>query len=330
MADPTTILRDTVADAAEAIDPGPAIGPVLARSRRFRRRRRVVVGGAALAVVLGGAGLVAATTAGTTGERTSTYVTDPGTTVPGPASYRIFVTADEVAFPEVGLTLEPMSQELGPLDPELFTSTELLMRADRPVEVDWVRVTDRAGVGAMVCTDLGNQERVCDEPDRSPNQDGWSLVAGGELNITVFMDQTILGPGRFGLEATVATGAGTIAVPFRVEVVPSREVPPPPPRALHPVGGGPGRIRLRPVDWRETVESEGSNDFTGAPFTVVDAGGSEVGRGNAGVYGEISLPLPPGTYTVRVDTLVTGTPCGFARTVEAAASEVTDVELRCP
>jgi hypothetical protein len=330
VADLRPVLRAVADREAAGVDADHAVGPVLARARRLRRRRRVGTAIAALVVLAGGGAVAAAVAGGSAGEQTSTFATQPSvpTSPSAPSAYRIWVSTEEQAFPEVGLTLEATEIELGPWDNPTY-SAEVYLRADRAVEVESIRIPGRTGIGARMCFDEDDRERVCDEPDRSVDGDGWSLLPGGTVGVTFFVDTSQVAHGAQMVLADVVTDAGTIEVPIRIDVLVTDEPVPPPESVLWAEGSGPGTVRLRPADWRASLEAGAGNDFSGAPYTVVDEGGTTISTGNAGTYGEAILTLEPGTYTIRIDTLVDGRPCGFTRTVTAVASEVLDVEPVC-
>lgn len=332
-ADLQTVLSGATAAVAGGVDADDALGPVLARSRRLRRRRRVTSTIAAVALVAGGGAAVVVAAGGPPTERTTTIATDPaGPTTPAPAprSHRTWISTEAHDFADVGLTAAASSTEMGPLVPGVV-SIDVELRATRPVVIDSVSVTGPPGAGASMCggDGRGEDEAVCDEPDRSVDGDGWTLAAGGVAAAPVFVDTARLGPGEWDLVSVVVTDGGTVTVPVHVEIVASTEEPPTGDHDVFADGEGPGSVRLRPIDWRVSVEGGRANAFSGAPYVVVDASGATDSTGNAGFYGEAILTLEPGTYTVRIDALVDGTPCGFSITVEAVASEVLDVEPTC-
>ncbi len=329
VADLHPALREAVDREAAGVDADDAVGPVLARARRLRRRRRVGTAIAAVAVLAGGGAIAAAAVGGSAGEQTSTFATEP---VPAPTSapvaYRIWVSTEERSFPEVGLTLEPSEVELGPWSSGVYGHS-VRLRADRAIDVRSTRIPGRTGIGSLICVGDDDSEWLCDEPDRGVGGDGWSIAPHGGVDVNLYVDTETVVPGAQVVLADVVTDAGTIQVPIRIEVLVTDEPPPPDDTVLWADGEGPGTVRLRPADWRASLEAGSGNDFTGAPYKVVDAGGTTVSTGNAGFYGEAILTLEPGTYTVRIDALVDGRPCGFTRTVTAVASEVLDVEPVC-
>jgi hypothetical protein len=330
-ADVRPVLRDLVRSEATAVDPDPVLVPVMAQARRFRRRRRVAAGAVAAVLAIGSGTVIAAAVDRSPGERTSTYATAPSSApAPPPVrSYRVWSSSDVVPFPEVGLTLEASSVEYGPVAPGIYTH-EVLLRADRPVDVESVRFVGQPGVAAMQCSSNGGEdEQLCDEPDRSVDGDGWSLRAGDAANVTLRFDTEVVAHRAQVVVATVATSVGTIQVPIHLDVLATDEAPANDTVAFAD-GEGPGTVRLRPPDWRATVEARSSNAFTGAPYRVVDATGATVSTGSAGFYGEAILTLEPGRYAVRIDRLADGRACGFSVSVDAVASSVQDVELTCP
>jgi hypothetical protein len=98
-----------------------------------------------------------------------------------------------------------------------------------------------------------------------------------------------------------------------------------------PGGLGPsGHVSLRAPDWQASVDADQQSSAFGTAYVVRDASGTVESRGTMGTFGEAVIVLPLGAFTIEVDALRDGTPCGFVATVtiEADRQEV-PLGLRC-